>query len=199
MLLDDPEVRLVMRADNVNERELLTLLEKVRVQLRKNAEPAQSPDATMRAYRPGVGIVLVNAHGSIFVGRRADLARDAWQLPQGGVEDGETPRQAALRELKEETGTDNAEIIAESSGWFYYEVPQKLARKAWGCRWEGQRQKWFVMLFKGTDSEINLAGAHPEFDAWRWVPVQELTELAVSFKHKLYLDVIGEFATVFRD
>ena len=104
-----------------------------------------------------------------------------------------------MRELKEEIGTNNAEIIAESGRWLHYDVPEELARKAWAGRWKGQRQKWFVMLFKGADSDIDLEGNHPEFKAWRWVTVNELTALAVSFKRQLYLDVIGEFPTIFRD
>jgi putative (di)nucleoside polyphosphate hydrolase len=202
MLLDDPEVRLLMHADRVDEREMLRMFDAIRVQLRSSgqekadANGARPPDGE---YRPGVGIMLLNARGEIFIGRRADVQHDAWQMPQGGVDEGETPRQAAMRELKEEIGTDKAEIVAESRGWLYYDVPEELARKAWDARWKGQRQKWFVMLFKGRDSEIDLAGHHPEFTAWRWVSVQELAGLAVSFKRQLYLSIIGEFATIFRD
>ena len=150
-------------------------------------------------YRPGVGILLLNERGEVFVGRRADLKDEAWQMPQGGIDEGETTQQAALRELKEEIGTDKADLIAESRGWFTYAVPAELARKKWGGRWKGQRQKWMVMLFRGSDSDIDLGAEHPEFDAWRWARVEELPKLAVSFKRQLYLDVIGEFSTVFRD
>ena len=150
-------------------------------------------------YRPGVGIVLLNTRGEVFVGRRADLSDDAWQMPQGGIDDNETPREAALRELKEEIGTDKVDVIAESGRWFQYDVPAELALKKWGERWKGQKQKWLVMLLRGTDADINLSTGHPEFDAWRWVPIKELPELAASFKRQLYLDVIGEFSTVFRD
>jgi putative (di)nucleoside polyphosphate hydrolase len=143
--------------------------------------------------------MLLNPRGDIFIGRRTDVQGEAWQMPQGGIDAGETPQQAAIRELKEEIGTNNAEIIAESGRWLAYDVPEEFARKAWGGRWKGQRQKWFVMLFKGADSDIDLAGEHPEFNAWRWVSVNELTELAVSFKRQLYIDVIGEFPTIFRD
>ncbi|WGR91825.1 RNA pyrophosphohydrolase [Bradyrhizobium sp. ISRA443] len=160
-----------------------------------NAQLTSSGDR----YRLGVGIVLLNTHGEVFVGRRADLKDDAWQMPQGGIDNGETPQQAALRELKEEIGTDKADVLAESRGWFRYEVPAELAPKKWAGHWKGQRQKWVVMLFRGTDSDINLATKHPEFDAWRWVPIRDLPELAVSFKRQLYLDVIGEFTTIFRD
>jgi putative (di)nucleoside polyphosphate hydrolase len=150
-------------------------------------------------YRPGVGIVLLNMHGEVFVGRRADLKDDAWQMPQGGLDEGESPREAALRELKEEIGTDKADVLAESRGWFKYDVPPVSTSERWDGRWKGQRQKWLVMLFRGSDSDIDLATEHPEFDAWRWVQVTDLPALAAPFKCQLYLDVIGEFSTVFRD
>jgi putative (di)nucleoside polyphosphate hydrolase len=160
---------------------------------------ASVSDDRNSSYRPGIGIMLLNARGEIFVGRRADVPGEAWQMPQGGMDDGESPREAAMRELKEEIGTNNAEIIAESERWLTYDVPEEFASKSWGGRWKGQRQKWFVMLIKGADSDIDLAGNHPEFNAWRWIPANELTALAVSFKRQLYLDVIGEFPTIFRD
>jgi putative (di)nucleoside polyphosphate hydrolase len=150
-------------------------------------------------YRSGVGIMLLNNRNEVFVGRRIDVAKDAWQMPQGGIEPGESPRDAALRELREEIGTDDVEILAESARWFYYDVPKELANKAWGGRWRGQLQKWLAMLFKGQDSDIDLATAHPEFDAWRWVRAQKLATLAVSFKRRLYLNLLGEFPTIFRD
>jgi putative (di)nucleoside polyphosphate hydrolase len=162
----------------------------------RQASPTDDRDSS---YRPGIGIMLLNARGDVFVARRTDVQGEAWQMPQGGIDEGESPREAAMRELKEEIGTNNAEIIAESARWLTYDVPEEFARKAWGGRWKGQRQKWFVMLFKGADSDIDLGGNHPEFNTWRWVPVNELTALAVSFKHQLYLDVIGEFSTIFRD
>jgi len=159
----------------------------------------QSADASDH-YRPGVGIVLLNTRSEIFVARRADLKEeDAWQMPQGGIDPGEAPREAAFRELKEEIGTDKADVLAESRGWFQYDVPPELALKKWAGRWNGQRQKWLVMLFRGADADIQLCSEHPEFDAWRWVPVKDVPGLAVSFKRQLYLDVIGEFSTVFRD
>jgi putative (di)nucleoside polyphosphate hydrolase len=200
MLLDEPEVRLLMRADDVDEHELMEMLDAVRAQMRANPVTMQHDQAQNSGdYRPGVGIVLLNQRGEVFIGRRIDVQNDAWQMPQGGIDDGETPRQAAVRELKEEIGTDNADIIAESRDWLFYDVPEELAQKAWAGRWKGQRQKWFVMLFKGADSDIDLATKHPEFNAWRWIPTRELTELAVAFKRRLYLNVIGEFATIFRD
>jgi 8-oxo-dGTP pyrophosphatase MutT (NUDIX family) len=160
---------------------------------------ASVSDDRNSSYRPGVGIVLLNARGEIFVGRRTDVPGEAWQMPQGGIDDRESPREAARRELKEEIGTNNAEIIAESERWLTYDVPEEFARKSWGGRWKGQRQKWFVMLFKGADSDIDLQGNPPEFNVWRWVMVNELTALAVAFKRQLYLEVIGEFPAIFRD
>lgn len=146
------------------------------------------------AYRPAVGIMLLNRRGRVFVARRIDVtAVPAWQMPQGGIDPGETPRQAALRELAEEIGTGKAEIIAESRGWMSYDLPAALAAKVWGGRYCGQRQKWFVMRFTGRDSDIDLAASHPEFDAWRWVPIDELPRLIVSFKRQLYVDVVTEF------
>jgi putative (di)nucleoside polyphosphate hydrolase len=194
MLLGEPEVRLLMRPDNADERELIAMLDAVSVQLR-----SKSIAASESAYRTGVGVMLLNPRHEVFVGRRADTQADAWQMPQGGIGRGEKPRQAALRELEEVIGTANVEVLAESKAWLYYDVPEQLAQKAWRSRWKGQRQKWFVMLFKGDDAEIKVGTAHPEFNAWRWVSVQELTELAVSFKRQLHLNVLGEFPTIFRD
>jgi putative (di)nucleoside polyphosphate hydrolase len=207
VLLADPEVRLLMEADNVDERQLLRMLKGVSVQLRrqggasKPGKPGRKTASTgvTRKYRRGVGIMLINSQSQIFIARRNDVPGGAWQMPQGGIDHGETARAAAYRELREEIGTSNAEIITESQDWLYYDVPEDVAKKAWGGRWKGQRQKWFVMLFKGSDADINIATDHPEFDAWRWAPVQELESLAVSFKKKLYLSVLGQFAEIFRD
>jgi putative (di)nucleoside polyphosphate hydrolase len=206
-LLAEPEIRLLMRADNVDEGALLNMLKGISVQLRgargEPIEPGGDGQRTQNAnpleYRRGVGIMLINLRTEIFIARRNDLPGEVWQMPQGGIDRDETPKQAAFRELKEEIGTDNAEVIAESKHWFYYDLPADLAKKAWGGRWRGQRQKWFVMLFKGDDAEINLATANPEFDAWRWVAVHELQALPVSFKKRLYASLLGEFAAIFRD
>jgi putative (di)nucleoside polyphosphate hydrolase len=146
------------------------------------------------AYRPAVGIMLLNRRGRVFVARRIDMARtSAWQMPQGGIDPGETPRQAAVRELAEEIGTGKAEIVAESSRWLSYDLPAPLAATVWGGRYRGQRQKWFAMRFTGCDADIDLATAHPEFDAWRWVTPDELPGLIVSFKRRLYIDILAEF------
>ena len=117
----------------------------------------------------------------------------AWQMPQGGIDGDETPMQAALRELYEETGTDKAEIIAESRDWLYYDLPQSLAVTAFGGRYRGQRQKWFVMRFIGEDIDIDLSRHQAEFDAWKWVPPAELPGLIVDFKRAVYVALLDEF------
>jgi putative (di)nucleoside polyphosphate hydrolase len=153
------------------------------------------PDSELRFYRPGVGILLLNRDGQAFVGRRIDMPAGlaAWQMPQGGIDPGETPRQAALRELKEEVGTDQADILAESRFWHHYDLPEEIAFGLWGGRYRGQRQKWFAMRFTGADGDINPATEHPEFDAWEWVAPERLPELIVPFKRRIYLDVLTEF------
>jgi putative (di)nucleoside polyphosphate hydrolase len=145
-------------------------------------------------YRPAVGIMLLNRRGEVFVGRRIDMPTlAAWQMPQGGIDPGETPRQAALRELKEEIGTDKAEILGESHGWLKYDLPVELAGGIWGGQYRGQRQKWFAMRFTGDDRDIDLATEHPEFDLWQWVAPTRLPELIVPFKRQLYIDILVEF------
>lgn len=146
-----------------------------------------------RGYRPGVGVMLLDGQNRVFVGRRVDVAGDHWQMPQGGIDDGETPRAAALRELKEEIGTDKAEFLAESARWLRYEVPPDIAGRVWGGRYRGQMQKWFAMRFTGSDDDIDLAAAHPEFSAWKWVAAAELPQLIIPFKRQLYLDILAEF------
>jgi putative (di)nucleoside polyphosphate hydrolase len=156
--------------------------------------PAQ--DEIDRAYRPAVGIMLLNDANQVFVARRIDTDAEAWQMPQGGIDDGEEPRTAALRELEEEIGTNQATILAESQRWLRYEFPTELARKVWGGRYRGQRQKWFAMRFTGADSDIDLATEHPEFMDWKWLPAAQLPELIIPFKRQLYRDVLTEFAGI---
>jgi putative (di)nucleoside polyphosphate hydrolase len=158
--------------------------------------------ATARAdaeYRAGVGIMLLNQRGEVFVARRADVPTEAWQMPQGGIDDGEDPRTAALRELKEEIGTAQAEIVAESSGWLSYDLPRELVEKARHGGWRGQRQKWFIMRYTGTDGDIKLDAAHPEFDAWKWVAKEVLPDLVVSFRRQVYLDLLTEYRSLLSD
>jgi putative (di)nucleoside polyphosphate hydrolase len=149
-------------------------------------------------YRRGVGILLLDPRKRIFVGRRIDTP-GAWQMPQGGIDKGEKPREAALRELKEEVGTDKAEIIGETREWHLYELPGDLHRQAWGGRYRGQAQKWFAMRFLGTDADIRLDAHHPEFDAWQWATREELIARIVAFKRQLYLDVLTEFESAFAE
>jgi putative (di)nucleoside polyphosphate hydrolase len=144
-------------------------------------------------YRPNVGIMLLDQRNRVFVARRIDTPGEAWQMPQGGIDEGEEPRRAALRELKEEIGTDHAEILAETQGWMRYDLPAEIAGRIWGGRYRGQRQKWFLMHFTGRDEDIDLDTEHPEFDAWRWADPEDLPHLIVSFKRQLYTDVLAEF------
>jgi putative (di)nucleoside polyphosphate hydrolase len=145
------------------------------------------------AYRNGVGVMLVNRDGRVFVAERIDMP-GAWQMPQGGIDAGEAPAHAALRELKEEIGTDRAEIIAESSDWLSYDLPAKLREKVWGGRYRGQRQKWFLCRFTGSDADIDLDHHHhPEFSRWRWVEPELLPSLIVGFKRDLYIRLLAEF------
>jgi putative (di)nucleoside polyphosphate hydrolase len=145
-------------------------------------------------YRRGVGLVLFNADGLVWAGRRIDQKGDAWQMPQGGIDDGETPEQAALRELEEEIGTGRAEIIAQSKDWLTYELPPELVGVAWKGRYRGQKQKWFALRFTGADSDISIETEHPEFAEWRWVEFDQLVELIVPFKRDLYVQITAEFA-----
>lgn len=155
-----------------------------------------APATGVLPYRPGVGLMLLNARGQVFVAQRLDMPSAAWQMPQGGIDPGETPRQAALRELHEEVGTDKVEIIAESRDWVRYDLPADLAAKLWAGRYRGQEQKWFVLRFLGTDADIDIATAEPEFSAWRWAELRELPDLIVPFKRDLYRRLIAEFADV---
>jgi len=144
-------------------------------------------------YRRGVGIMLLNRRNEVFVAQRHDFSTDAWQMPQGGIDKGESPREAALRELKEETGTDKAEILAEAKRWLSYDFPPELRERFRRGRFAGQRQMWFAMRFTGKDSDIDLETEHPEFKTWKWVAPKELPRLIVPFKRQVYIDVLEEF------
>ncbi len=149
-------------------------------------------------YRPCVGVMLINADGHAFVGQRMDRDYDAWQMPQGGVDKGEAPRDAALRELGEETGVtpELVEIIAESDQWLPYELPYDLVPKLWKGKYRGQEQKWFLMRFNGTDDQVNIATEHQEFSRWQWMPIDDLVDNIVPFKRSVYEAVLKEFEGV---
>ena len=153
----------------------------------KRDNPASLP------YRKGVGLVLFNAQGLVFAAKRIDTQALAWQMPQGGIDKGETPEVAALREMEEEIGTAKAEIIGETADWLTYELPAELIGKVWKGRYRGQKQKWFALRFTGSDADIDIHTKHPEFEDWRWVRLAELEELIVPFKRDLYRAVIAEF------
>jgi putative (di)nucleoside polyphosphate hydrolase len=152
-------------------------------------------------YRPCVGVALFNQDGLVFLGRRRDVPEDAgegrvWQMPQGGIDPGETPYEAALRELEEEAGVHSVSLLGESAGWLRYDLPGELAGEAWGGRWRGQQQKWLALRFQGEDSEIDIErpGGHaPEFAAWRWERLERAPELVVPFKRRVYEQVAAEF------
>ena len=150
-------------------------------------------------YRPCVGVMLFNRHGLVFAGRRRDIGVEAWQMPQGGIDAGETPRHAALRELAEEAGTDKVEIVAESEGWLTYEFPDELRNRVWGGRYAGQVQRWYLMRFTGEDSDIDVAASESsEFAAWRWMRLDDLVRGIVAFKRPVYDRIAAEFRTAIR-
>jgi putative (di)nucleoside polyphosphate hydrolase len=154
-------------------------------------------------YRPCVGIMVLNRAGLAFIGRRIEGpehidASHAWQMPQGGIDPGEDPWQAALRELREETNIGSVERLGEIAEWLTYDIPREIVGQAWKGKYRGQTQKWFALRFTGADSEIDVANPagtqHPEFAAWRWEPMQNIPNLVVPFKRAVYERVIGEFS-----
>jgi len=149
-------------------------------------------------YRACVGVMVVNAAGEVFVGQRLDRNYDAWQMPQGGVEKGEDPAQAGLRELEEETGItrDLVRIEAETADWLPYELPHDLVPKLWNGKYRGQKQKWFLLRFSGKDADVNIATAEPEFSKWRWLPASEMLDGIVPFKRDVYARVVKEFGEI---
>jgi putative (di)nucleoside polyphosphate hydrolase len=148
---------------------------------------------TKLPYRPSVGLMILNHKLEVFVGRRIDSKFEAWQMPQGGIDEGETPEIAVMREMKEEIGTNNAEIICKTKQWYKYDLPSYLIARLWNGRYRGQRQKWFLLKYLGKDEDINIHYAHAEFAEWKWVKIEELTQIIVSFKKSLYVSVIEEF------
>jgi putative (di)nucleoside polyphosphate hydrolase len=146
-------------------------------------------------YRPAAGVMLLNREGKVFVAQRLDSTLEAWQMPQGGLDEGEEPLKGALRELEEETGirSEHVEILASAPDELYYDLPEDLVGKLWKGKWRGQRQSWFLGRFTGTDEDVNIQTAHPEFRAWRWADPEELPAMIVPFKRKLYEDVLEAF------
>jgi len=146
-------------------------------------------------YRPCVGVMLLNHAGDVFVGQRKDRDVDAWQMPQGGLDKGEAPEDAELRELEEETGVsrDLVRVVAQTAGWLPYDLPHDLVPRIWKGRYRGQEQKWFLMRFSGADEQVNIETDHPEFSSWRWSPVDELVDGIVPFKRAVYEAVVKEF------
>lgn len=161
-------------------------------------------DVSQLPYRPCVGIVLFNRDGLVWVGHRIpkwekDGAENLWQMPQGGIDEGEDPREAALRELEEETGSRNAEFIAECPDWLTYDLPPEAIGLGLKGKYRGQKQKWFAMRFVGQDNEFDITtpiGGKAEFDAWEWIPLSEAAERIVAFKRPVYEQVVRAFADI---
>ena len=151
-------------------------------------------------YRPCVGVMLVNRDGLVFAGQRLDNPAPAWQMPQGGIDEGEKPSDAAYRELWEETGVtrDLVEKVAKTHGWVTYDLPPDLLGKVWGGKYRGQRQKWFLFRFKGTDAQVNIATDHPEFSEWCWIGAEEMVASIVPFKRAVYEEVVRSFRAYLR-
>ena len=155
------------------------------------------------SYRPCVGMMLINREGLVFIGRRTGGpehvdAVHSWQMPQGGLDDGEEPYAAALRELREETGVHSVALLAEARDWYSYDLPSNVGRKAWRGKYRGQKQRWFALRFLGVDHEINVlhppGGHKPEFVEWRWEKMEHLPALIIPFKRKVYEQVVKEFS-----
>jgi putative (di)nucleoside polyphosphate hydrolase len=147
-------------------------------------------------YRPAAGVMLLNRDGKVFVAQRLDSTLEAWQMPQGGLDDGEDPQAGALRELEEETGitADKVDILQVCAAALTYDLPDDLVGKMWKGKWRGQRQTWFLMRFTGSDEDVNLDTPEPEFRAWKWAEPAELPAMIVPFKKQLYEDVLAAFA-----
>ena len=166
---------------------------------------SRSYTPAVSVYRACVGVMLLNRAGLVFVGRRRNrrLVEHVapgyeWQMPQGGIDEGEKPLAAAIREMHEETNVSSATLLAEAANWYSYDLPVDIYQKAWKGRFQGQRQKWFAFRFEGDESEINIAhpagGQKPEFDAWRWEPMANLPDLIIPFKRGVYERVVADFA-----
>ena len=146
-------------------------------------------------YRRGVGVMLLNEHRHVWVGRRIDNTDEAWQMPQGGIDAGELPWETALREVEEETGIvpNLVEKLSEHPQQLRYDLPPELMGKLWGGKWRGQLQDWFVARFLGDDADVNIATKHPEFSHWKWVEAESLPDLIVPFKRDMYRAIVAGF------
>ena len=149
-------------------------------------------------YRRCVGMMILNDKNEILVGRRLDHPSGYWQMPQGGIDQNEIPKEAVWREMMEEIGTNNAKIIKISNQWLNYEIPKEtLTKLPWGKKYIGQKQKWFLFRFQGEEKDINVATDNPEFSHWKWVSQDLLIENVVPFKKKVYVKVLEEFSKIF--
>ena len=151
-------------------------------------------DEKLLPYRQCAGIVLFNGSGMVLVGKRIDQITEAWQMPQGGIDENEEPLEAALRELKEEINTANVEILAESKNWYTYDLPKNLREKLWKGMYRGQNQKWFAMKYLGDDNQIQPQSVEkPEFNDWKWIDIEDLPRVAIKFKQDIYRSISVEF------
>ena len=146
-------------------------------------------------YRANVGVMVLNKSGDVFVAQRLEHYANAWQMPQGGIDPGEAPAEAALRELEEETGINSSKVVilSETQNWISYELPANLIPKLWNGQYRGQKQKWFLMRFLGEDTDIDIETEEPEFSAWKWIAPNELPDAIVPFKHDVYVTVLDAF------
>ena len=146
-----------------------------------------------RPYRPCVGIMLINQQGDIFGGQRLDNRAEAWQMPQGGIDEGEDVETACFREMREEIGTNKADILRLHPNWLNYDIPRPLADNLWSGAYRGQTQKWVALRFTGEDTDINIQTEDPEFISWQWLSPDELIQRAVPFKRDVYTNIMAEF------
>ncbi|WP_454887864.1 RNA pyrophosphohydrolase [Sphingomonas oryzagri] len=195
-MLSDPLIALVMQADGIDPHAMKQRLSRASLRHYPRAAPDDAPAAVPADYRPSVGVALFNRAGQVFIGRRSDLDFEAWQMPQGGIDPGETLEDAARRELREEIGTDNVIVLGERGGWLQYDLPPHLMGKIWGGAWRGQKLHWFAMGFLGVDKDIDVHTAHPEFGDWRWADLDELPRLIVDFKRAAYQNVANAFSPI---